>query len=427
MSRLRMVVPIVVLMILAGCGMGNGGGGTTAPLDTATPTPTESFTPTASPTPAETSTPTSTAAPTATAEPDRPQVKVVNGSLPFDATDTFYRVRELVGASDARPRTVEVRDLTERKGFAPAGNVFLSTLGFRNASLAPDEPGGLTYASTGRVYLHPADGTPDEIERVLAHEFVHTIQFRTGMLPWLDRLDQPRLTTDRILARVMLKEGGAVSVTDAYSQRYQDDVETQSALIAERFRSGNATEKLFWGWYHYGVRYVDGRIDGPNELSTVYDSHPITTEQVLHDYSRDEEPATTLRTTATGSDVWTYQLNNTYGEYYLRTALNTEIEFEAATRAAAGWGNDRVVQFVGSGKTNFSWVWVVEMDNATEADELAKPLETYASRRDGATATSFRTVRVSTDTMALVMGPSSFVEEVTVSEDNETVTVTVSS
>jgi hypothetical protein len=427
MSRLRIVVPIVVVVMLAGCGMGGGGSTTTAPQESVTPTPTESATSTASPTPADTSTPTTTAGPTATPEPDRPQVRVVNGSLPVDATDTFYRVRELLAAPDARPRTVEVRDLTERKGFAPAGNVYLSTLGFRNASLAPDEPGGLTYASTGKVYLHPADGTPAEVERVLAHEFAHTIQFRTGMLPWLDRLDQPRLTTDRILARVMLKEGGAVYVADAYTQRHLNDVETQSAVIAERFRSGNATEKLFWGWYHYGERYVDGRIDDPNELSTVYDSHPVTTEQVLHGYTREEEPATPLRTNTTGNDAWTYQLNNTYGEYYLRTALSTELAFDTATRAAAGWGNDRVVQFVGAGETNFSWAWVVEMDNATEADELAKPLQTYASRRDAATRTAFRTIRVSADTLALVMGPSPFVEAVTVSENDETVTVTVAS
>lgn len=419
MRQGTITIVLVLLVSLSGCSFLGGSAATT---ETATGTTTETTTETSDGTVTETTSTTATATSTETAQ--RAQVRVVDGELSIDATGTFYRVQNVTG-SEVRPPTVELRNLTERKNFAPGASPLLSTLGFENVSLAPSEPGGLTTTTTGRVFLHQGTGSPDEIEQVLAHEYVHTVQFQSGMLPWLDTIDRPRRTTDLIFVRKMLIEGSAVYATDDYTARHLD-TENQSTEIERRFERGNASERLFWGQYRHGYEYADSEIDSSRNLATVFEEYPNSTEQILHEEGTvDTSPVALSVTQEAPNRDYLALATDTQGEFVLRSTLATEVPSEDATAAATGWGNDSLASFQHTSEDGrFGWVWTIRMDDASESDELATTLSTYAERRSAASELTFETARLDDRTVALTFGTDAFVENATTTATGDGVTVT---
>lgn len=385
-DRLLPTLAVAALLVLAGC----PGGPSDAVSTASSPQPTDTDTSVG------------------------PEVRVENGTLPVNATRTFTRVTTLTG-TDVDPWPVRVRDLSEWQGSATqvGASPLNRALGFRNVSANRSEPTGVTTA--GAVYIHPGNGAPAKTERVLAHEYAHLVQYRTTMLPWRGRLDQPRLTTDRLKTRRSLVEGGAVFVADAYTERYLD-IRSNSAYARGLYRNGSATYRSALAPYVFGDQYVEHRIDDPSNLSAAYENHPQTTEQVIHNYSRDAEPPASLAVTASaGSDDWAYLGNNTLGELTTRTALDTELGRERAAAAAAGWGDDRLIIYRhATDKRRYGWAWVMRWDNASEADELEAALSVYADARHADSRRSFRVEAVDDRTVALVFGDPAFVERTAV-------------
>ncbi len=433
MSTADRVVPLAValLLLLAGCGSGPGGGTATeapATTDGASPEPTaadgtattadESET-AASPTPGDV-TPGS-----ADAGAPTYSVTVENGTLPVNATRTYARVQSLLD-SDTEPWPVRVRNLSEwRRSVGRVGASPLNrALGFENVSVDWSEPTGVT--RFGAVYIHPGDGSTGATERILAHEFVHLVQYREALLPWAGELGQERLTTDRLKTRRSLVEGGAVYVADVYAHRYLD-VQNNSAYVRDLYESGSATYRSALAQYRFGARYVAHRIDDPANLSQAYDDHARTTEQVIHNYSRSEEPPANLSvTTDAPSEGWESLGSNTLGEMTARTALGTELDDDRATAAATGWGADHlaVLQHA-TNDSRFGWAWVMRWDTATEAAELEAALDDYATARDRASPADFRVASVDDRTVALVFGDPRFVERASIAEADGNVTVAV--
>lgn len=409
MSSAMRLAPLALALCLlfAGCGSGPGVGSTTAPPASAEST-SEGVTSTG---PTTTATLDGADSGVVTAEYS---VAVENGTLPVNATLTFARVQALLG-SDVEPWPVRVRNLSEWR--ASVGRVGASPLnravGFENVSVDWSEPTGLT--TVGAVHVHPGDGQPGATERVLAHEFVHLVQYRTSMLPWVEQLNQPRLTTDRRKTRRALIEGGAVYVTDAYTRRYLDG-QTNSAYVRDRYRAGTATQRSALAQYYFGAQYVAHRIDDPSNLSAAYEGYPRTTEQVMHNYSRREEPPANLSVTASAPAAnWTDRGNDTLGEMALQRALDTELPRERAAAAATGWGTDRLLVYQHASNTSrFGWTWIMRWDTPREANELAAELDEYAVARDDDSPYRFRTTTVDSRTVALVFGDAAFVERATV-------------
>jgi hypothetical protein len=393
-------------MVLAGC---SGGGGPTTTASEETTSVGDATTQS-----------TETTATTTTAS-ERETVSVTGGNLSADQTEVFWRVQQLMG-TDVRPQSVEVRNLTERKGYEPGRVPLFQYLGVGNLSLDADEPGGLTTPS-GKVYVHPGEGSTAEVERVLAHEFVHMIQYRANMLPWMSAIDQPRMTHDLLQTRLALVEGGAVYVTDAYADEYLDG-EDPAGQFAERYQSGSASAKYFYARYHLGYRYVDSQIDSPEDLPSVYEDGPNTTEQLLHGYAPSEEPPADLTVSANATGNWTQTENNTMGELFARTVLQTELDAETAKSAATGWGNDALYGFT-TGDEDPGFAWTLRMDSASEADELASAVETFAEERRADSDAEFRVVRVGDETVVLLFGTPGFVENATVSGSSGNVTVSL--
>jgi hypothetical protein len=345
-------------------------------------------------------------------------VPVQNGSLAVDADRSYARVQALLG-TDVDPRPVEVRNLTERSGYDPSRYGLFRLLGVGNASFDAERPGGVT-TTGGAVYVHPANGTDAQVEQVLVHEFVHSTQFNANMIPWLDALDQPRLTNDLLQTRLALVEGGAVYVTDAYTEAYLD-APVQSERIADRYDDGGPAERLFLARYHVGNRYVAGQIDDPSELERVYENYPRTTEQLLHDRTPGEEPAGNLTVTVETADEWRVGENDTLGELTARIVFQGELNDTAAREAAAGWGADEVVGLERGDER--AYVWALRMDDAAEADELAAALTAFVEERADDADAAFAVERVSAETVALTVGPESLDASVAGGDGNVTVTV----
>ncbi|MFB6135625.1 MAG: hypothetical protein ABEJ04_02600 [Halobacteriaceae archaeon] len=408
-ARRFAVLSLVLLVPLAGCAGALPGGGAQTTAATATTTTT-----TAPPTG------TTTTRTTARANASGYDVDVANGTLSFDANATFARVQLLLG-TDADAPTVELRNLTERKGYRPGRSPFLRTFGVRNATLDRDAPGGVTPLS-GKVYLHRGEGPPARVEQVLAHEFVHATQFRTNMLPWLSALDQPRLTMDLVQARVALVEGAAVYVTDAYTSEHLDGAAAQTARVADEYEAADAGGKLFYARYLFGSRYVASRVDSPANVSAAYRHYPRTTEQVLHNYTNREEPPAPLNVTATQSLPWRHVSNDTAGELVLRVALSSELSERRAAAAAAGWGND-VVDVYRSSRNGSAWgfAWTLRWDSPGEAAQFREAFAAYRDRR----AARFRVVPVGEETVVVFAGAPGFVANATASGTPGEVTVGV--
>jgi len=345
-------------------------------------------------------------------------VPVQNGSLAVDADRSYARVQALLG-TDVDPRPVEVRNLTERSGYDPSRYGLFRLLGVGNASFDAERPGGVT-TTGGAVYVHPANGTDAQVEQVLVHEFVHSTQFNANMLPWLDALDQPRLTNDLLQTRLALVEGGAVYVTDAYTEEYLD-VPTQSERFADRYDDGGPAERLFLARYHFGSRYVAAQVDQPSALERAYEHHPRTTEQLLHNSTPAEEPARNLTLDVETADEWSEGENDTFGELTARIALQSELNDTAARDAAAGWGTDEVVALERGDER--AYAWVLRMDDATEADELAAALTAFAEKRTRDTDATFTVERVANESVALTVGPDLL--DVSMAGEGGNVTVTV--
>ncbi|MBX0302289.1 hypothetical protein [Haloarcula salinisoli] len=401
---------VVTLLVLAGCA-----GVPLGESDTTTASPSNES-PTASPTPT---------GPASVTVDDA--VTVENGTLPVNATLTFNRVEAVTG-TDVDPWPVRVRNLSEWRGSVQqVGALPLNrALGFENVSADWSEPTGVTLQ--GAVYVHPGDGSAAKTERVLAHEYAHLVQQRTTMFPWQGRLDGPRPTTDLLLTRRTLVEGGAVFVADAYTERYLD-IQSNTAYARGLYRNGSATYRSALAPYVFGSQYVEYRIDDPANLSAAYENAPRTTEQVIHNETPSEEPPAnlTVRHQTADRSSWEFVRNDTLGEMSTRATLDTELDRERAAAAAAGWGNDRLLAFQhATNDSRYGWVWVMRWDNETETDELEDALldYTYTRRQNSDAAFNYRAL--DDTTVAVVFGDAEFANAADLRATDGTVSVIVS-
>ncbi|WP_424019107.1 hypothetical protein ACOZ4N_06450 [Halorientalis pallida] len=410
-------IAVCLLVLFAGCNA------PIKPSTTDTPdTPTESVAPAATD-------PSTDQLPPLPGTPEPATVAVADGDLPVSPGPVFARLRHLLDASTGPP-TVEVRDQPTRgDGLRPEAGEFEASLGIeapRPAAESEIRVGGATTPDE-TVYVAPGDASPDRIERTLAHEFVHVVQFDRGTVSRLpDRLPPTRAdTTDGEYVVRSLVEGAATYVSTRYTRRYLPEVETERETLARIYADASAGTRLFWGAYYHGARYVAASVDGTRDLQSVYADPPATTEQLLH---RTGDPPTPLAVTVADADTaWVDDSTDSRGELFLRLLLDSELPHDRAVAAATGWGNDRLVPFYR--EADRSYAWVLRFDdgaNATEARRaVADYLDGYAT--DSAAGwtrgtDAFALRRIDGRTFALLVGERGFVDGTTVStEDGEVV------
>lgn len=365
-------VVCALLIVLAGC---------SSVIDTSTPSPTTTeseATPTPSPTTTE---------PKATSTPPD-SVSVVGGELPIDPTPVYARVLNMTDQRLEEPAVY----IESPNGSSPTildrrQSSFRTALGF----VPPDRlngSGGLqleAYApSHGRsVHLYEAVTRNATVtETTLAHEFVHTVQFRTG---WAGEMwdNQPRvnyeLTQDSRQAYHLLQEGSAIYVEYRYEQRFVSDSASPPPWRSGAYENASAYVRWNLARYTLGAEYVAEEIDSPAEIESLYTDPPTSTEQILH---HTDDPIEPLSVVHNDSGNWTMTEKTAMGELFLRIALRTELNSSTAVDAAHGWGNDRRIDYERGSATGTAWIlrWD-DTENATEfEDAFRQYLDAKAAR-----------------------------------------------
>ncbi|WP_415381848.1 hypothetical protein [Halosimplex sp. TS25] len=455
-------VGVVALLLLAGCGSPLGGQDTATPAqtdastaeptatpdgteadptatptdsptatDSPTPTPTETATPTETPTSTATSTATQTPTATPTATPngsDDPDVDLRGGPLSVDEDAVYADVQELLG-TDVEPPTVYVRDempRLERYNDQLAADPFYDAFGYGDEFVNTSVYHG--QASPDRIIVMPKNASERQVKTLLAHEYVHWMQFHSdvadtsGFGGFVDDTDSQQVAAG-------LVEGASVYVTDAYVDRYLNTSWNQTQELREQYEEGPAGRRLFRARYLYGSQYIHSQVESPRNVSWLYDEStptPVTTEQLIHGYTPSEEPERNLTIAVNASGNWTdiSRHYDTQGEVVVRTMLRAELNRSVASTAAAGWGSDHVARLRhADNRSRHGFAWALRWDDAGEAGEFASAFENWRAERPASDETAYRLARVDSQTVAVFAGDEAFVANATASGTNGNVTV----
>ena len=406
-TRPVLVVALAVLFVTAGCQAPVQQGATDAPAGQ---------TPTDQPS-------TETTATTTSDTGETTELVSVRDELPFRVTPVYERVGRLLGVEAAdRPSTsVRVEEPPESGTLGTASTSGFTELVGIEPLPADGEGGGVQVGAIAQgtqvtLYDHP-NATVEWQENVLAHEFVHVYQTQLKPRSGVDELDFRRNREFLLSAMV---EGSAEYVQERYGIRYQNRSLDQAALT-EEWQNASAYVRWRIAPYEYGSRYFALRVDDASGVTDVYENPPRTAEQVLHGYGPDEERAKTLTATLNASGSEFSQMRGaTKGELFVRLALSTELGWERAADASSGWGMDRLLSVSGENGLN-TYAWVIRWDDAAEAAEFQAAFADYDARTD----VSFRTASVTDETVVVLTGEESFVENATVEGNSSNVTVRV--
>jgi hypothetical protein len=232
-----------------------------------------------------------------------------------------------------------------------------------------------------------------------AHEFDHALQDQTFDLSKLgtDVVDQG----DRSTARLALAEGDATILMSDWAQTAltpvqmleylsQADLNGQQALLA-KMPAALKAQLLFP--YTAGLTFVQGLENkgGWDAVNQAYAAPPDSTEQILHPakYAAHEPPVTVALPGDLAKrlgDGWAVDAQDTFGEFGLRTWLQTVGGLAAADASAAadGWGGDRIV-LVSHG-ADFAIGLQTVWDTPADAAAFAAAAETRRGKLTDSTA-----------------------------------------
>ncbi|USZ67262.1 hypothetical protein NGM10_11025 [Halorussus salilacus] len=311
---------------------------------------------------------------------------VLDGIDPdYDAEATLARVEELRGLSATGPVVVHEYDdedgpevdLRDQFGaIRPAGARALQL--YSNASAERRLPLGYTVERDDGVHVYLMNAT--DVERygvsqevVLAHEFVHALQFQHDLLsPSREafRTQFDDWTTDTRLVTTALVEGDAMWTTEGYVERYADG--EYAAADYNRTLAREAWPHSVGGTpYYYGYEYYHEAGSSPEARTAAIRNPPDSTAELLHpDETIERPPIPSPPESSQEFEALTRHHEDTVGELVVRHALRINgLSFAEAARAADGWSNDRMYYYTEEATT--ATHWVTAWENETEAQEFA--------------------------------------------------------
>ena len=356
-------------------------------------------------------------------------ITVTNGTLPIDHQSVYVEVTRILAVEAEPPETIALEPDSAMGIQREPMPHFFRLVGIERPVDASRTATALGYVrGPSTVYINERL-TEDEIqlELTLAHEYVHVIQGRTGAFAQLrEGISNPN-TTDGYFVRRSLLEGTATTVETVYWERHVDTGTSPADAMANSYRSTNGARQWVFAPYYLGTEYVENRVDSPDEVGTVYEDPPHTSEELLHGLAGGTEPLPPLSVDVHSAD-WKRNGTDRTGELFVRVALDTALEQGRATTAAAGWGTDSRVALVNG--DDRAYVWALRWDDTANATEFENALGTYLESRatrdgdvwidDGA---AFDVTRVDDETVVLVLGDESFVRTAHVRGTNGSITV----
>ena len=187
----------------------------------------------------------------------------------------------------------------------------------------------------------------------MAHELVHALQQQRFDARTL--VEESEANQDRALAMTALLEGDATVA----SQVYPTANLTLPELIELIPEAGDPSLQLFERApaviqktllfpYQAGAAFVSSVQQTPGiwrQVNQIYARPPVSTEQILHPtkYKAGEDPI--LVSLPAGASLiqegWKVVMEDVFGEFLLRTYLETGLPRLQSIRAASGWGGDR--------------------------------------------------------------------------------------
>ena len=426
MRTLRALIPFgLVVTVLASfaCGQGTP---TPTPVPTSTPTPAPTATPAPTPTPlpptqTPTPTPTPTFVPAAVILPSDPVPSVtpaplkdlpfperleaiglrVNAILDLSSEDSVVE-HELLTEQELSDLVLELfeedrddigqeEELFKVFGILrPEQDLYEILTGLYTGGVL-----GLYRAEENKFYLlGDADGFGPREEMIYVHEFTHALQ--QLHFDFDAKFDAIEGNTDASFALRALVEGDARLTELLYMQEFLTEEEqaesqgTPTQALIDAFRAAPYIVQRAYGFpYQDGANFVIAlyqSLGSWDAIDMAFSNPPGSTEHILHPdkYLAGDEPiAVELPDLLpTLGDGWELVIQDTFGEFYLRSYLEMGAPREQALAAAEGWGGDSYVLVHGpEGGVFFvlSHVW----DTAEDAEEYYEAFGALTARRTG--------------------------------------------
>ena len=232
-------------------------------------------------------------------------------------------------------------------------------------------------------------------EMVLAHELTHALQDQHFSLD--QRLGRSG-NDDRTLAFRAVAEGDATlsgfgtlfgGMDSRLLMQVNQAVQTSMGQARSSLPSVPEAilEELLFQYYG-GVSFVSRMLDkaGWHGINLLYDSPPLSTEQVLHPEKYLDQPDRPTHVdlkdlSSLFSSGWKEIENNVLGELMVRVLFKQFLSEEEATMMAQGWDGDRLVAFRRGDEVAF--VWATVWDSEKEAEEFLRGYEQILSKKYG--------------------------------------------
>ncbi|UPV75084.1 hypothetical protein M0R89_03205 [Halorussus limi] len=304
----------------------------------------------------------------------------------YDPSTVLSRVEELRDLSATQGITLHEYDADEgppydvRDTFGairPVGAQALQL--YSNASTEHRQPLGYTVERQAAVHiylLNESDLAEHGVsqEAVLAHEFVHALQFQHDLLTPSRRefrSEFDRWTTDSRLVTTAIVEGDAMWVTEQYFEKYDDSDYSVSEYNRTLARAA-WPHSVAGTPYYYGYEYYESAGSSPADRSAAIERPPNSTAELLHPGETVERvPLPPDPEIPDDRNLTRYHADRV-GELVVRHALRMNgLSFARAADVADGWANDRMYYYAAAGATGPATHWVTTWESEREAREFA--------------------------------------------------------
>ena len=187
----------------------------------------------------------------------------------------------------------------------------------------------------------------------MAHELVHALQQQR--FDALTLVEESETNQDRASAMTALLEGDATVASQVYATANLTLPEMIEVLpkagdpsLQVFERTPEVIQKTLLFPYQAGAAFVASVQQTPGiwrPVNEIYSRPPVSTEQILHPtkYKAGEEPIPVSLPAGASliEEDWELVMEDVFGEFLLRTYLETGLARPQSIRAASGWGGDR--------------------------------------------------------------------------------------
>ena len=237
---------------------------------------------------------------------------------------------------------------------------------------------------------------------IAVHEMVHALQDQYYDLDKL--MDHFTHDSDLLAARSALAEGDATAVMMDYSRRGagQGPIAEEKnvagimmqniagAMLSSSMQETPSTlQAMLIFPYVSGLRFAHALLQegGYERIDQAFAVLPESTEHILHPeiFLRGERSFIDVPTPGVPESIKVESTKPVYddrmGEFFIATVLGSQIPARAASRAASGWGGDRVALYQLEGSSRYLLVWAQHWDTEKDADEFFEALTKYFAKR----------------------------------------------